>query len=117
RSDVLTKNIGHGLAAAPGHFCRSLRDTGIRIVRWPVPHFGRIRQSAAKQADALVCLGTTLAKLCKNRIEAWRKSTARLVRSACLASAAAAISLGKSAGVQFLKLWYEARGHLESTCA
>jgi hypothetical protein len=113
RSDVSFKGIGHGLAVVPGHLCRSLRDTGIRIVRWPVPHFARIRQSAAKQANALVCLGTTLAKLCKNRIEAWRKSTAGLVRSACLASAARAISLGRSAGVQFVKLSCEARGHLE----
>jgi hypothetical protein len=113
RPDVLIKGIGHGPAAAPGHFCRSLRDTGIRIVRWPAPHLGRIRQSAAKRAHALVCLGTTLAKLCKNRIEAWRKSTAGIVRSACLASAAPAISLGKSAGVQFAKLSCETRGHLE----
>jgi hypothetical protein len=113
RSDVLIKGIGHGLAAAPGHCCRSLRDCGIRIVRWTVPHFVRIRQSAAKQANALVCLGTSLAKLCKNRIEAWRKSTAGIVRSACLASAAPAISLGKSVGVQFAKLSCETRGHLE----
>ena len=113
RSDVLIKNIGHGLAAAPGHLCRSLRDTGITIVRWPVLHFGRIRQSAAKQASALVYLGTTLARLCRSRIETWRKSTAGLVRSACLTSAAAATSLGKSAGVQFVKLSCEAKGHLE----
>jgi hypothetical protein len=98
---------------APGHFCRSLRDTGICIVHWPTAHFGRIRQSAAKQASALACLGTTLAKFCRSRIETWRKSTAGLVRSACLTSAAAATSLGKSAGVQFVKLSCEAKGHLE----
>src|SRR5437879_1184269 len=113
RSDVLVKGIGDSLAVVPGQRCRSLRDSGIRIVRWPLPHFGRIRQSAAKQANALVCLGTTLAKLCKNRIEAWRKSTTGLVRSACLTSVARVISVGKSAGVQFVKLSAEAKGHLE----
>lgn len=106
--EVLVKGIGHGLAVVPGHLCRSLRGTGIRIVRWPVPHFGRIWHSAAQQASALVRLWTTVAKLCKNTIGEWRKSTGGLVRSSC--SAALAISLGK--GAQFVKISSKAREHL-----
>src|ERR1700730_4691354 len=111
--ELLITGIAHGLEVVPSHLSRALRDTGITIVRWPVPHFGRIRQSTAKQAHALVCLGTILADLCKTRIKAWRKITAGLVRCACLASAAAATSLGKSAGIQFVKLSCAAKGHLE----
>jgi hypothetical protein len=112
RSDGLVKGIGHSLAVVLGRW-RSLRETGIRVLRWPVPHFGKIRQSAANQANALVCLGKSLAKLWKNWKETCRINTGRLVRSVCVVSAARAISFGKSTCVQFLKISCKTTARLE----
>jgi hypothetical protein len=111
--EVSINGIGHVLAVVPGRVCRSLRGTGIRMVCWPVPHFGRMRHLAARKADALVRLGTTVAKLCKNTMGEWRKSAGGLMRSSCSAVAAISLGIGKGTGVQFVKMSSKARGHLE----